>query len=52
MNNAQLDRDRSQQNFVSALRNYWNYYFLLRQIALYDFINSQPLEADFDELVK
>ncbi|MDR3133716.1 MAG: TolC family protein [Prevotellaceae bacterium] len=52
MNNAQLDRDRSQQNFVSALRNYWNYYYLLRQIALYDFINNKPLEADFDELVK
>ncbi len=52
MNNAQLDRDRSQQNFVNALRNYWNYYFLLRQIALYDFIADKPLEADFDELVK
>ncbi|MDR0694111.1 MAG: TolC family protein [Prevotellaceae bacterium] len=52
MNNAQTDRDRSQQNFVSALRNYWNYYYLLRQIALYDFINNKPLEADFDELVK
>ncbi|MDR3351107.1 MAG: TolC family protein [Prevotellaceae bacterium] len=52
MNNAQLDRDRSQQNFVNALRNYWNYYYLLRQIALYDFINNQPLEANFDELVK
>ncbi|MDR2359130.1 MAG: TolC family protein [Prevotellaceae bacterium] len=52
MNNAQTDRDRSQQNFVSALRNYWNYYYLLRQIALYDFINNKPLEADFNELVK
>jgi outer membrane protein TolC len=52
MNNAQSDRDRAQQNFVSALRNYWNYYYLLRQIALYDFINTKPLEADFDELVK
>jgi outer membrane protein TolC len=52
MNNAQSDRDRSQQNFVSALRNYWNYYYLLRQIALYDFIDNKPLEADFDELIK
>ncbi|MDR1405707.1 MAG: TolC family protein [Prevotellaceae bacterium] len=52
MNNAQLDRDRSQQNFVNALRNYWNYYYLLRQIALFDFIGNKPLEADFDELIK
>jgi outer membrane protein TolC len=52
VNNAQIDRDRSQQNFVNALRNYWNYYYLLRQIALYDFIGNKPLETDFDDLIK
>jgi outer membrane protein TolC len=52
MNNAQIDRDRSQQNFVNTLRNYWNYYFQIRQLALYDFIKDEPLGADFEELVK
>lgn len=52
MNNAQLDRDKAQQNYVTALRNYWNYYYLLRQIALYDFILDRPLDADFDALVE
>jgi outer membrane protein TolC len=52
MNNAQIDRDRSQQNFVNALRNYWNYYFQIRQLALYDFIKDEPLGADFEELVR
>ena len=52
MNNAQLDRDKAQQNYVTALRNYWNYYYLLRQIAMYDFILDRPLDADFDALVE
>ncbi|MDR0296225.1 MAG: TolC family protein [Prevotellaceae bacterium] len=52
MNNAQMDRDRSQQNYVSALRNYWNFYFTIRQLSLYDYINGKPLETDFDQLVK
>jgi len=52
MNNAQLDRDRSQQNYVNALRNYWNFYYTIRQLSLYDYINDKPLETDFDQLVK
>ncbi len=52
MNNAQLDRDRSKQSYVAALRNYWNYYYQIRQIALYDFIANKPLEVEYDEILK
>ncbi|MDR2448569.1 MAG: TolC family protein [Prevotellaceae bacterium] len=52
MNNAQLDRDRSQQNYITALRNYWNFYYTIRQLSLYDYIEDKPLETDFDLLVK
>jgi outer membrane protein TolC len=52
MNNAQLDRDRSQQNYINALRNYWNFYYTIRQLSLYDYIQDKPLETDFDLLVK
>jgi outer membrane protein TolC len=44
MNNAQIDRDRSQQNYINALRNYWNIYYTLRQLSLYDYILDKPLE--------
>jgi outer membrane protein TolC len=52
MNNAQLDRDRSQQNYVNALRNYWNFYYTIRQLSLYDYIRDEPIETDFELLVK
>ncbi len=52
MNNAQMDRDRSQQNYINALRNYWNFYYTIRQLSLYDYIKDEPLTTDFDVLVK
>lgn len=52
MNNAQSDRDNSTGNYVTELHNYWNYYYTLRQLTLFDFINNKPLDVDFEELVK
>ena len=52
MNNAQGDRDTSTGKYVTELRNYWDYYYALRQLTLFDFINNKPLDVDFEELVK
>jgi outer membrane protein TolC len=52
MNNAQIDRDRSRQNYVDALYKYWLYYYRIRQTAQYDFFRRAPLEVDFEELVR
>ena len=52
MNNAQNDKDSARQRFIAALRNYWAYYYSLRQLTLYDLVNNKPLSADYDMLVK
>jgi len=52
MNNAQIDRDRSRQNYVDALYKYWLYYYRIRQMAQYDFFRKEPLDVNFDELVR
>lgn len=52
MNNAQSDRDRSTARYVSELHNYWNYYYTIRQLTLYDYLNDKPLNVDFEELVR
>jgi outer membrane protein TolC len=51
LNVAQTEKDEAQQKYISALRNYWDYYYSLRRLTLYDFINAKPLEQDFDELM-
>jgi len=50
MNNAQLDRDNSKKRYVTALRSYWNFYYQLRQIALFDFMANKPLEVEYESL--
>lgn len=52
MNNAQNDRDNANLRSVSALRNYWTYYYTVRQLTLYDLINNKPLETDYDKLIE
>ncbi|MDR1887747.1 MAG: TolC family protein [Prevotellaceae bacterium] len=52
MNNAQNDRDNARLRSVSALRNYWTYYFTIRQLTLYDLIGKKPLETDYDKLIE
>jgi outer membrane protein len=43
LNNAQTDKDNSRRSYISALREYWNAYYLLRKLTLYDFETAQAL---------
>jgi outer membrane protein TolC len=52
MNNAQNDRDNARLRSVTALRNYWSYYYTIRQLTLYDLLNNKPLETDYDKLIE
>ncbi|MEO0471500.1 MAG: TolC family protein [Bacteroidota bacterium] len=36
-------KDQAQRAYVFALRNYWQTYYQLRQLTLYDFINNQNI---------
>jgi outer membrane protein TolC len=52
MNNAQNDRDNARLRSVTALRNYWTYYYTVRQLTLHDLLNNKPLETDYDKLIE
>jgi outer membrane protein len=43
LNIAQAEKDNARRSYVSALRQYWDAYFLLRRYTLYDFENGRPL---------
>jgi outer membrane protein TolC len=52
LNNADTKKDQNRRAYVQALQNYWNYFYNMRSLALYDFINKKPLEADYDNLLQ
>ncbi len=51
LNVALEEKDVARRGFVQALRNYWNYYYDLRGLTLYDWHKDVKLSEDFDELL-
>jgi outer membrane protein TolC len=43
LNIALTEKDAAKRSYVSALRSFWNSYFSLRRLTLYDFSNNQLL---------
>lgn len=46
LNIALQEKDQAKRDYVSALRNFWNGYYTLRQLTLYDFENDQPIRYE------
>jgi outer membrane protein TolC len=51
LNVADTEKDVAKREYLSALRNYWTYFYTVRRLTLYDFENDLPLSADFAKLV-
>jgi outer membrane protein TolC len=48
LNVAQSEKDQARRGYVASLREYWNYFYTIRQYTLYDFIENEKLTQDFD----
>lgn len=51
LNNADTKKDQNKRAYVQALQNYWNYFYNIRTLSLYDFENKKPLETDYEKLL-
>lgn len=52
LNDALKEKDSAQRGYINALRQYWNYFYSLRQLTLYDFVKKQSLSQEFDQLIE
>jgi outer membrane protein TolC len=52
LNDADGRKDQNRRAYVQALQNYWNYFYNMRNLTLFDFINRKPLETDYDNLIQ
>lgn len=52
LNTAISEKDRSRRSYISALYNYWNFYYGLRSLTGYDFEKQIPLTEDYSLLLK
>lgn len=51
LNVADTEKDVAKREYLSALRNYWTYFYTIRRLTLYNFENDLPLSTDFENLV-
>jgi len=51
LNNADTKKDQNRRAYVQALQNYWNYFYNLRSMTLFDLLDRKPLETDYDKLL-
>jgi outer membrane protein TolC len=52
LNNADTKKDQNRRAYVQALQDYWNFFYNIRSLALYDFLNKKPLESDYEKLLQ
>ena len=52
LNDAQSSKDDARQKHIEELYYYWLYFYNIRSVTLYDFLNNRTLDADFEELGK
>ena len=52
LNVAQTEKDEATRRYISALRNYWTYFYTIRSLTLYDWLKSIRLGEDFDSLLR
>lgn len=50
LNTAQNSMRSSASRYISDLGSYWQNYFTIRKLSLYDYIKGKELSADFDKL--
>lgn len=52
LNVAQSERDQAKQKYINTLSNFWQFYYNMRKLTLFDFDSEKPLEMDFELLLK
>ena len=52
LNIARTDREQARRAYISSLRSYWNYYYTIRYLTLFDFDRNITLSEDFDKIVE
>lgn len=52
LNVAQSERDQAKQRYINTLSNFWQYYYQMRKLTLFDIEKNQPITTDFELLLK
>ena len=52
LNIARNDLESARNAYIRAVRTYWNYYYRLRMLTLFDFVKNTNLTAEYDKIIQ
>ena len=52
LNQARTDLEQAKKTYIAELNTYWAYYFSIRQLTLFDFLNDVTLSEEYDEILQ
>lgn len=52
LNLARNDREAARKAYISSVRTYWNYYYRMRMLTLFDFVKKETLSAEYDKIIE
>jgi outer membrane protein TolC len=52
LNIARNDRESARNGYINAVRTYWNYFYRLRMLTLFDFVKKENLTAEYDKIIE
>lgn len=51
LNDSRISKDEARREYINELYLFWNYYYQLRSLTLWDYGTDSPIEADFERAV-
>jgi outer membrane protein TolC len=52
LNIARNDRESARNGYINSVKTYWNYFYRLRMLTLYDFVKGINLTAEYDKIIQ
>lgn len=52
LNDSRVSKDSSRQEYINQLYKFWNYWYQLRSLTLYDYSSGGDINVDFEKYIK
>lgn len=52
LNDSRVKKDEARREYVNELYRFWQYYYQIRSITLWDFASDSPIDADFEKIIR
>ena len=52
LNDSRVSKDNSRREYITQLYKFWNYWYQIRSLTLYDYGSGKDINADFEKYIK